>query len=191
MVHDVAPGKAENGPAPGDELVLASPVMMERIEGGVELVAVDLDGDTVVGVCKIDPPDQPWAAANLVLTDGLWKTLVATQAQHPRFDNRLGQILAVGAHLEQPTEDAGALTPSSSARIENRAEARQRHQLAAEGNLEAAFDGPRPLDGTEVEDRAKRCRDGDPVSDGTDSRREITRAVHDHAVDARLSPRGP
>ncbi len=138
-MHDVVPGEAENGPAQGDELVLASPVVAERIERSVGLVAVDLNGDTVGGVGEIDPPDQPWAVMDPMLTDGLRKTLVPTQAQHAGFENRLGQVVAFRALVEQHTEDAGALTTSPRDRFENRIEALERDQLAAEANLEAAF----------------------------------------------------
>jgi len=136
VMHDVVPGEAENGPAQPDQLVLASTVVAECVERSMRLVAVDLDGDTMSGVGEVDPTDRPCAVPNLVLTDGLGETLVATQAQHAGFENRLGQVVAFRAGVNQPTKDTSALTPTPSDGIENRAEALQGHQLSAEANLE-------------------------------------------------------
>jgi len=152
----------------------------------VGFVAVDLDGNMVVGVGEVNPADEPGAVADLMLTDGSGKTVVPAEAQHAGFENRLRQLVALGALVEQHTEHADALAPSPGARIENRSETAQSHQLSAEGDVEGAFNGPQPLNGTEVENGAKGRRDRDPVPDGARDRSEIPRAVHDDSVEARV-----
>ncbi len=121
-----------------------------------------------------------------MLTDRFRETRSSTQAQHASLEHRLRQLLAFGALVEQYPQDAGALPPSSSIRIENLSEALEGHVLSAEGDLEGVFDGLRPLHGTEVENGANGRRDRDSLPDGADNRPEITRAVHEDAIEARL-----